>query len=67
MDDMIRASTLIGVLAGLSEDSLEDFLAQYDEELMNAILYHANVDQSGMNTVDEQIDAVRAIVVNYVY
>ena len=67
MNDMIQASTLIAVLAGMSEESLEDFLAQYDEEWVNAILYHAEVDQAGMNTTDEQLDAVREIVVNYVY
>ena len=67
MEDMIQASTLIVVLAGLSDDSLEDFLAQYDEEWVNAILYHANVDQTSMNTTDEQIDAVREIVLNCEY
>ena len=67
MEDMIQASTLIVVLAGLSDDSLEDFLAQYDEEWVNAILYHAKVDQTSMNTTDEQIDAVREVVLRCEY
>lgn len=65
MDDMIRASTLIEVLSGMNEESLEEFLSQYDEEWVNAILYHAGVDQSSMDMVDQQIDAVREIVLTH--
>ena len=65
MEDMIRAATLIEVLSGLHEDALEDFLAQYDEEWVNAILYHADVDQSRMSTIDEQIDAVRKVILTH--
>ena len=65
MDDMIQASTLIEVLHGLSDDALEEFLSQYDEEWVNAILTHAGVDYASMDTTDEQIDTVRQVVANH--
>ena len=65
MEDLIRASTLVEVLSGLDEDALEDFLAQYDEEWVNAILTYAGIDYASMNMTDEQIDAVRQVVINH--
>ena len=65
MKDMIQASTLVEVLSGLSEDALEDFLSQYDEEWVAAVLAYANVDYESMAMVDDQIDAVREIVLTH--
>ena len=65
MEELIRASTLVEVLSGLDEDALEDFLAQYDEEWVNAILTYAGIDYASMNMTDEQIDAVRQVVINH--
>ena len=65
MDDMIQASTLIEVLYGLTDDALEEFLSQYDEEWVMAILNHADIDHVSMDTTDEQIDAVRKVVANH--